>query len=76
MADVTIEVLENGPYIVEGPVDVVNYDGSGLALPEGRKTWALCRCGGSTNKPFCDGTHSKIGFKGAEKAVLDSESGA
>jgi len=69
MADVTIEILENGPYIVEGPCEVINYDGQGVPRPEGRKTIALCRCGGSTSKPFCDGTHSKIGFKGAEKAV-------
>ena len=73
MADVTIEVLENGPFIVSGPVEVIDYDGTVLAMPEGRKTYALCRCGGSVSKPFCDGTHSKIGFKGAEKAVAESE---
>jgi CDGSH-type Zn-finger protein len=73
MADVTIEVLENGPYIVEGPIKVVDHNGNEVALPEGRKFIALCRCGGSTDKPFCDGTHSKIGFKGAIAAVLESE---
>ena len=72
MADVTIEVLENGPYIVEGPVDVIDYDGKKVPVPEGRKTIALCRCGGSVEKPFCDGTHSKIGFRGAEAAVEQS----
>lgn len=73
MADVNIEVLENGPYIVEGPIDLIDYDGKTLAMPEGRKTYALCRCGASENKPFCDGKHSKIGFKGAAKAVEEAE---
>jgi len=73
MADVTIEVLENGPYIVEGSIKVVDHNGNEVALPEGRKYIALCRCGGSTDKPFCDGTHSKIGFKGAMAAVQESE---
>jgi CDGSH-type Zn-finger protein len=73
MSDVTIEVLENGPFIVEGPITLIDHDGTTLPMPEGRKTYALCRCGGSTNKPFCDGQHSKIGFKGANQAVLDSE---
>ncbi|HEY3331080.1 MAG TPA: CDGSH iron-sulfur domain-containing protein [Capsulimonadaceae bacterium] len=73
MADVSIEVLENGPYIIEGAVDIINYDGQPMTPPAGRKTIALCRCGASVNKPFCDGQHSKIGFKGAQAAVLEAE---
>lgn len=73
MADVKIEVLDNGPYIVEGAFDLVSEDGTKIEVPAGRKFIALCRCGGSTNLPFCDGTHSKIGFQGARKAVIESE---
>jgi 3-phenylpropionate/trans-cinnamate dioxygenase ferredoxin subunit len=73
MTDVKIEVLENGPYIIEGPVEITNYDGNIVDPPAGRKTIALCRCGASVNKPFCDGTHSRIGFKGAQAAVEESE---
>jgi CDGSH-type Zn-finger protein len=64
---VTITALENGPYLVKGPVNVRDADGTEYASE--RSTIALCRCGGSTNKPFCDGTHSKIGFAAAERAV-------
>ena len=69
-AAVTITPLENGPYLVKGPVTVVDVDGSQYQTE--RSTIALCRCGGSTNKPFCDGTHSKIGFAAAERAVTES----
>jgi CDGSH-type Zn-finger protein len=62
---VTIKVLENGPYRVEGEFKLV--DAQGNEIPVQKPT--LCRCGGSTNKPFCDGTHSKIGFQGAMAAV-------
>lgn len=65
--DVSIVVKENGPYLVRGPVTVRDADGNEHAS-EG-STIALCRCGGSTTKPFCDGTHSKIGFEAAERAV-------
>ena len=66
MADVTIEIIENGPYIVTGQVDLK--DGDGNVYPA-KQRMALCRCGASTTKPFCDGTHSKIGFQAAERAV-------
>ncbi len=68
MADVQIKVQENGPYLVTGPVTVVDADGNEYDVRE-RKTIALCRCGGSTTKPFCDGTHSRKGFEAAERAV-------
>jgi CDGSH iron-sulfur domain-containing protein 3 len=62
-----IIALDNGPYLVKGPV--VLLDAGGNEFSAERSTVALCRCGGSANKPFCDGTHSKIGFRAAEKAV-------
>ena len=70
---VTITVRNNGPYRVEGPVRLIDADGNEFKLPEGRPFFSLCRCGGSTNKPFCDGTHSRIGFLGAERAVSEAE---
>jgi 3-phenylpropionate/trans-cinnamate dioxygenase ferredoxin subunit len=77
MADVTIEVRKNGPYRVHGEVTLVDHEGNPIPIPEGKrkvtpegKSWiSLCRCGGSVMKPFCDGTHSRIGFIGAEEAV-------
>ena len=66
-----IAALDDGPFLVRGPVVVV--DAEGNEFPSGRKTIALCRCGGSTTKPFCDGTHSKLGFWAAERAVREEE---
>src|SRR4051794_39027537 len=66
MAEVTIDIIKNGPYIVKGEVELK--DANGNSYPA-EKRMALCRCGASTNKPFCDGTHSKIGFQAAEQAV-------
>ncbi len=59
-AAVTITPRENGPYLVEGPARVVGPDGQEL---EHKAVFALCRCGASSNKPFCDGTHARIGFQ-------------
>jgi 3-phenylpropionate/trans-cinnamate dioxygenase ferredoxin subunit len=67
MADVTIEALPDGPYLVKGPVNLVDSEGNPVELK--KQLFALCRCGGSTTKPFCDGTHSRIGFQAAEAAV-------
>jgi 3-phenylpropionate/trans-cinnamate dioxygenase ferredoxin subunit len=65
---VTIKIRENGPYVVDGEFTLV--DANGNEVPIVKR--ALCRCGGSTTKPFCDGTHSKIGFQGAIAAVEKS----
>jgi CDGSH-type Zn-finger protein len=70
MPQVTIETIKNGPYIVTGEVELIDADGHKYPI---EKRMALCRCGASTEKPFCDGTHSKIGFQAAEKAVPESK---
>jgi CDGSH-type Zn-finger protein len=66
---VCIKVRENGPYRVDGDVRILDAHGRELDLSGIKRPIALCRCGGSTTKPFCDGTHSKIGFEAAERAV-------
>jgi CDGSH iron-sulfur domain-containing protein 3 len=72
MAEQTkITALDNGPYLITGEVLIT--DAEGNQYPTARKTVALCRCGGSTTKPFCDGTHSKIGFRAAQRAVRQEE---
>jgi CDGSH-type Zn-finger protein len=73
MAEVEIKTRENGPYRVQGPVRIIDADGNEFDLSDQGEVIALCRCGGSTTKPFCDGTHSKIGFEAAERAVAEAE---
>ena len=68
MTDVTIKVRENGPYLVIGPVTLADADGNVYELPEGEGI-ALCRCGRSSTKPFCDKTHREIAFEAPERAV-------
>ena len=70
---VTIKVRENGPYRVDGDeneVTLIDWNGQRYRIE--KRPFALCRCGGSTTKPFCDGTHSKVGFEAAEAAVPGS----
>ena len=61
MAEVRIKPLKNGPLEISGPVDMV--DASGDSKPGDEDPIYLCRCGQSANKPFCDGSHTKAGFK-------------
>jgi CDGSH-type Zn-finger protein len=74
---VTIKVRKDGPYAVDlttGTINLVDADGNPIPLPQlppGKTAITLCRCGASSRKPFCDGTHSKIGFKGAEQAAKE-----
>ena len=74
-----VTVTKDGPYIVAGDVPLLHatieadanggsdHWSEGAPLEHG-STFALCRCGGSRNKPFCDGTHAQIGFDGQETA--------
>lgn len=66
---VTITVRPNGPLRVEGPIKLIGTDGKETDLT-GKPVVSLCRCGASANKPFCDGTHSKIGFQAAEPSGM------
>ena len=56
-----LRASENGPLLLRGDVRI--FDSDGRLLYEGERA-ALCRCGGSSNKPFCDGTHKSNGFRG------------
>ena len=64
---VRIRVRRNGPYVIEGD-DVVVVDPHGAAYTCERKPVALCRCGASGTRPFCDGTHVRIGFRADDEA--------
>ncbi len=66
---VKITIRPNGPYAIEGDFTLVDADGNEVPIVKNK----LCRCGGSTTKPFCDGTHSKIGFQGANAAVESAD---
>lgn len=68
MAEVTIKALRNGPYMVTGPVRVVDHDGNEFRV-SGDKGVFLCRCGQSAHRPFCDGRHKECGFAAAETAA-------
>ncbi len=77
MGEIKITAKKNGPFRVEGDlsqVKLVDADGNAYDLT-GKPGVSLCRCGGSVNKPFCDGTHSKIGFQAAEAAVKKADGG-
>ena len=74
-----VTITKNGPYIVSGglplakEIIVCDSEGNPAEWKKGEKcpdkdTYALCRCGGSKSKPYCDGTHAKIGFDGTETA--------
>lgn len=72
MSDVTVTIKQTGPYVIEGEITLVDHLGRPVPTTPGKRI-SLCRCGASTSKPFCDGTHSKIGFLAAEKAQQESD---
>ena len=76
---ITITVGKDGPYRITGDdvaqVKLVDHEGNPIDTT-GKTKISLCRCGASTTKPFCDGTHSKIGFRGAEQARAEFDAKA
>ena len=82
-APITITIRKNGPLVIApdqvSRIQLVDHEGN-IVPPRSAegKPMSLCRCGASSVKPFCDGTHSKIGFLGAEaaKAAYDATEAA
>ncbi len=68
MSAVTIKARDNGPFLVEGPVTIIDAAGNRFAVAADKPAIALCRCGTSKNKPFCDGSHKTCNFIAAERA--------
>ncbi|MBM3218998.1 MAG: CDGSH iron-sulfur domain-containing protein [Candidatus Rokubacteria bacterium] len=69
---VKITIRPNGPYVVEGEVELIDVDGNRIDTSDKPRT-ALCRCGSSVTKPYCDGTHNKVGFQAAEVAAAQKK---
>ena len=68
MSDVTIRIRDNGPLVVEGACKVVDAEGKQFPIAPEKPSVALCRCGHSQKKPFCDGAHKGSGFTAADRA--------
>ena len=68
MSDVKVLVKDNGPLLITGSVTVTDAAGNVFDL-KGKETFALCRCGASAIRPFCDGAHKTCGFQAVERAV-------
>jgi CDGSH-type Zn-finger protein len=66
MSDVTVSVKQSGPLLVAGPIQLFDADDNAYTLD--KEVIALCRCGQSANKPFCDGSHKTTGFTAEERA--------
>ena len=68
MSDVKIRIRDNGPLLVEGPASLLDAEGAAFPLDPTKPAFALCRCGASAHKPFCDGAHKTCGFAAADRA--------
>jgi CDGSH-type Zn-finger protein len=68
MAETTITIRDHGPYLVRGDVVILDAEGNRIEPPQKGEVIALCRCGHSATKPFCDGTHRREGFESAPRA--------
>ena len=66
MNDVTITPTDNGPYLIQGGVTLLDGEGNPYQVSD---TIALCRCGHSSTKPFCDGSHEHVNFAAVHRAA-------
>lgn len=74
MPDVTITIRRNGSFKVEGPVRLIDSNGNEIVVD--KPVIALCRCGHSQNKPYCDGSHKAQAFDGVEAHIAAAEKAA
>jgi CDGSH-type Zn-finger protein len=72
MVKTTVRIQTSRVEFAEGELQLIGEDGQAIDLT-GKPAISLCRCGGSLSKPFRDATHSRIGFQGAERAVVDAQ---
>ena len=68
MSETRIRIRDNGPLVVEGPITIVDAEGNEFPIGSEKPAVALCRCGVSKNKPFCDGSHRECGFAADNRA--------
>jgi CDGSH-type Zn-finger protein len=73
MTPITIRLREHGPLVVQEPVRVVDHQGNEFELPRDKEFVALCRCGQSRRRPFCDGSHRECGFQASDLAGGDDK---
>ena len=69
MSDVTITVKDDGPFLVQGDISIL--DAEKKEIKADGKAIALCRCGASSEQPFCNGTHRQIGFESKVRKAQD-----
>ncbi|MFI4873973.1 MAG: CDGSH iron-sulfur domain-containing protein [Blastopirellula sp. JB062] len=67
MSETKIRIRDNGPFLVEGPITLEDAEGNTYTI--NKPAIALCRCGQSANRPFCDGAHKGCGFESNERAA-------
>lgn len=68
---ITVRCRENGPLVIPAAsLIITDHQGNPFPIPEGKENIALCRCGQSAKKPFCDGSHKNCGFQAGELAIL------
>ena len=65
---VKIRLRDNGPLVVEGSITITDPDGKEFPVSPDKPAVALCRCGASKNRPFCDGAHNQAGFEACDRA--------